>query len=156
MRIVGWFCCLLSFFNKFLAWFAPLADLLIRAWLFKVFFYSGLTKIQNFDSTLALFKNEYHVPYLPSDIAAYLGTGAELIFPALMLAGLFGRLSAFGLFVFNIVAVISYPFLMTQEGAAGLMQHIYWGLLILVIVVHGPGKISLDHLMFRKCDNYKY
>jgi putative oxidoreductase len=49
------------------------------------------------------------------------------------------------LFVFNIVAVISYPDL----GEIGLKDHYYWGLLLLVPLLHGPGKISIDHFIRR-------
>ena len=50
------------------------------------------------------------------------------------------------LFVFNIIAVISYPDL----SEVGLKDHQYWGLLLLVTLFHGPGKLSLDHLIRRK------
>src|SRR3954471_4532739 len=40
---------------------APLLDLAVRFWLARVFFMSGLTKIQSWDSTLSLFENEYAV-----------------------------------------------------------------------------------------------
>ena len=54
-------------------------------------------------------------------------------------------LAALALFVFNIVAVISYPEL---EGA-GLEQHYVWGIMLLVTLLHGPGALSLDHLIAR-------
>jgi putative oxidoreductase len=50
-----------------------------------------------------------------------------------------------GLFVFNIIAVLSYPGL----GDVGLRDHQYWGLFLLVILMHGPGKLSLDHILGR-------
>ena len=75
-----------------------------------------------------------------------LGTGAELIFPVLLVIGLATRFSAGALFIVNIVAVISYPGL----GEIGLKDHIYWGILLLVTLLHGPGKISIDHFIRRK------
>jgi putative oxidoreductase len=125
---------------------APLVDLGVRLFVASVFFKSGLTKIANWDSTLSLFDNEYAVPLLPPGVAAVLGTGIELGIPVLLVLGLGTRLAALVLFVFNIVAVISYPDL----GAAGLKDHQTWGLLILVILFHGPGKLSLDHLIDRR------
>ena len=125
---------------------APLVDLGIRLFVASVFFKSGLTKIANWDSTIALFANEYAVPLLPPEVAALLGTGVELIFPVLLVLGLGGRLSALVLFVFNIVAVISYPDL----GEVGLRDHQTWGLLLLIIVLHGPGKLSLDQWISRR------
>lgn len=125
---------------------APLADLAVRLFVAAVFFQSGLTKIANWDSTLSLFENEYAVPLLPSNVAAFLGTGVELFFPVLLVAGLGTRFAAFVLFVFNIVAVVSYPDL----GAAGLKDHQLWGLLLLVTLLHGPGALSLDRLIGRR------
>lgn len=125
---------------------APVLDLGIRLWLAQVFFMSGLTKIQSWDTTLSLFENEYRVPLLPSEVAAYAGTFTELFFPVLLVLGLGTRFAAGVLFVFNIIAVISYPDL----GEVGLKDHHYWGLLLLIPLLHGPGKISIDHFIRRR------
>ena len=125
---------------------APLADLGLRLWVANVFFKSGLTKIASFDSTVSLFTYEYHVPLLSPEIAAWFGTFTELCFPVLLVLGLGGRLSAGVLFVFNIVAVISYP----ELNPAGVEQHQVWGLMLLVILLHGPGKLSVDHWLWRR------
>jgi len=122
---------------------APVADLLVRLWVAAVFFKSGLTKIQSWDTTVLLFANEYRVPLLSPELAAFLGTGVELIVPVFLAMGLGGRIAAALLFVFNVVAVISYPEL---EGL-GLEQHQLWGLLLLVTLLHGPGALSLDRLL---------
>jgi len=122
---------------------APAVDLAVRLFVASVFFKSGLTKIASWSSTLSLFENEYAVPLLPPEAAAWLGTGVELFFPALLVLGLGSRFAAAVLFVFNIVAVISYPDL----GAVGVKDHQTWGLLLLVTLLHGPGKLSLDHLL---------
>lgn len=128
---------------------APVLDLGIRLLVAGVFFQSGLVKIQSWDTTLALFENEYAVPLLPPELAAYLGTGAELVLPVFLVLGLGGRLTAAALFVFNIIAVISYPDL----GEVGLKDHQYWGLLLLVTLLHGPGKLSVDHFLRRRFFN---
>jgi putative oxidoreductase len=119
---------------------SPVGDLLLRCWVAYAFWVSGLTKIQNWDSTLYLFNDEYSVPFLSPEIAAYLGAGVELSFPVLLAIGLFARFAALSLFFFNIVAVLSYPDL----GAAGIEQHKVWGIMLLVCFLHGPGKISID------------
>jgi putative oxidoreductase len=130
---------------------SPLPDLVIRLYVAWEFFKSGLTKIQSWDTTLMLFEYEYEVPFLDPAIAAYLGTVAELVLPALVAIGLVTRLSAIGLFAFNVVAVYAYwSFLGSDDGTAGLNQHIYWGLLLLVPIFHGPNKLSLDCLLTRK------
>ena len=74
-----------------LDWLAPLADLVIRIWVANVFWRSGLTKIESFDTTLQLFRYEYSVPLLPPDVAAYLATFTELTFSVLLTIGLAGR-----------------------------------------------------------------
>ena len=125
---------------------APILDLVIRFWVGKVFFMSGLVKIQSWSTTLALFESEYQVPVLPPQLAAYLGTGAELILPVFIVLGLGGRIAAAALFVFNIIAVMSYPDL----SEVGLKDHQYWGLMMLVTLFHGPGKLSIDHFLRRK------
>lgn len=114
-----------------------------------VFLASGLTKIKSWTSTLYLFKEEYQVPLLPSEWAAYLGTTAELILPALLALGLMTRMSALALFIFNIVAVIAYPYLWTIEGAGGFWQHVVWGTMLWAIFLFGPDRLSLDALLSR-------
>jgi putative oxidoreductase len=127
-------------------WLAHGLGLGIRLLLASVFFKAGLTKIASWSTTLALFENEYAVPFLPPEIAAYVGTGVELLFPVLLVLGLGSRVAAAVLFVFNIIAVVSYPDL----SEVGLMDHRYWGLLLLVTLLYGPGKLSLDHLIRRR------
>lgn len=118
-------------------------SLLFRLWVAKVFFMAGLTKIGNWDATLFLFQNEYEVPLLPPDVAAYLGTANELVLPVLLTLGLFTRPAAAALFVFNIIAVASYPALWET----GYQDHVYWGLMLLVPLFYGPGRVSIDHLL---------
>lgn len=119
--------------------------LAIRLYLARVFIASALTKIQDWNITVALFENEYHVPVLSPAAAALLGTAAELGLPLLLLAGFGTRFAALALFVFNLVAVISYPDL----SDAGLKDHMLWGALMLVLAVYGPGKLSADRLLSR-------
>jgi putative oxidoreductase len=127
-------------------WLAPVVDLAVRTVVGAAFFQSGLTKIQSWDTTLALFENEYRVPVFPPEVAAYAGTFTELFFPILLVLGLGGRFAAGVLFVFNIIAVISYADL----SEAGIMQHQYWGLLLLVTLFHGPGRLSIDQFIRRR------
>jgi putative oxidoreductase len=119
---------------------APAFELGLRLLLANVFFKSGLTKIKGWDSTLYLFSDVYHVPMLPPDVAAYMATGAELGLSVLLVFGLFGRFAAAGLFILNAVAVISYPDL----SEAGRNQHLYWGLLLTVLLVMSRSKWSAD------------
>ena len=125
---------------------SPLSILGLRLWVAWVFFKSGLTKINSWDSTLYLFEYEYAVPLLSPEIAAYMGTAAELSLPILLAFGLAGRFGAIALFIFNITAVLSYPDL----NAAGIRDHQVWGLMLLVPLLHGPGKLSIDYLLCKK------
>ncbi len=120
---------------------APLLDMSLRLMLANVFFKSGLTKIQNWDSTLYLFNEEYRVPLLPPEIAAYLATVAELGLPVLLAIGLLGRFSAAGLFILNGVAVFSYYHELSD---AGLNQHLYWGLMLGVLLTNSCYAWSVD------------
>jgi putative oxidoreductase len=131
---------------RLLDFLSPIADLILRLWVANIFWKSGINKYQSMDTTKMLFEHEYKVPYLEPEMAAYIATGAELIFPALLAIGLAGRFSAGALFVFNIVAVISYPSL----NVAGQMDHLLWGILLLIPFLHGPGKISIDHFFRRR------
>ena len=124
----------------------PLFALALRFYVGRVFFASGLIKLSNWDSTLALFANEYHVPVLSPHLAAILGTAAEVGLPVFLVLGLGTRVAAVALFVFNIVAATSYPDL----SPAGLKDHILWGALMMVIFVYGPGKIALDGWLTRR------
>ena len=83
--------------------------LVLRLWLGWVFISAGLTKFNHWDSTLFLFEYEYQVPLIPWQLAAYVGTAAEVILPMFVVIGLITRPMALALFGFNIVAVISYP-----------------------------------------------
>jgi putative oxidoreductase len=129
----------------------PVFTLAIRLWVGLQFWKSGLTKIESWDTTLYLFREEYHTPLLPPELAAVLGTAGELAFPVLLWPGLFGRLGAVGLSIVNAMAVVSYAHVLLAEGyEAALAQHVLWGFMLLVIVVYGPGRLSADHLLFRR------
>lgn len=130
-----------------LKWVAPFVDFILRLWVANIFFKSGLTKISSWESTITLFENEYQVPILSPEIAAYLATGTELIIPVLLFFGLGTRVSAVILFVFNIIAVISYPDL----GEVGQAMHTYWGMILLVIIAYGPQLFSLDFWISSRC-----
>ncbi len=128
-------------------WGGGLWALTIRLYVGWQFFKAGLTKIKDWESTLALFRDEYAVPLLPPDLAAVAGTFGELVFPVLLFVGLLSRPAALGLFMVNAMAVISYPALFGFECPAAINDHFYWGALLLAIVAFGPGRFSLDDLL---------
>ncbi|HEX7273260.1 MAG TPA: DoxX family protein [Casimicrobiaceae bacterium] len=126
----------------------PLLLLGFRLYVAQVFFMSGLTKTRDWSSTVALFTDEYHVPLLAPPVAAALGAATELSMPVFLALGLGSRLAAGVLFVFNIIAVLSYYETLTQTG--GVKDHVLWGTMLLVLTIFGPGKIALDTLLERR------
>lgn len=118
----------------------PAAQLAARLYVAQVFFSSGLTKLRDWEITVALFTDEYHVPWLSPEAAAWAGTGGELVLPVLLLLGLAGRCSAMGLFAVNLVAVIS----LSDIAPVALQQHQFWGSLLAALVLWGPGRWSAD------------
>ena len=118
----------------------PAAALAARLYVGQAFFLSGLTKIRDWDTTVALFTDEYKVPLLPPALAALMGTAGELVLPVLLVLGLGGRFAALGLSVVNAVAVVS----LSEIAPAALQQHVFWGALLAGVAIYGPGPWSLE------------
>ncbi len=119
--------------------------LFTRLWVSWQFLKSGWLKVSDWDSTLELFRSEYQVPLLSPALAAVVGASGELIFPTLLVLGLFTRVGALGLFAVNLMAVVSYWHVLGQEGfEAALGQHVLWGFMALILCVFGAGWFSLD------------
>ncbi len=121
----------------------PLAQLAARLYVGQAFFLSGLSKLRSWDTTLALFADEYQVPLLPPPVAAFAGTAGELVLPVLLVLGLAGRFAAAGLSFVNVVAVIS----LAEIAAPALQQHQFWGSLLIGLLLWGPGRWSLDRIV---------
>jgi putative oxidoreductase len=118
----------------------PAGQLIARVYVALVFFRSGLTKLRDFETTVALFTDEYHVPLLDPMVAAVAGTAGELVLPVLLVLGLAGRFAAAGLSVVNLVAVIS----LAEITEPALQGHVFWGSLLAALLLWGPGRWSLD------------
>lgn len=108
-----------------------------------VFFQSGLTKIEGFgikDSTFFLFEHVYALPLIPPAWAAVMATAGELLLPPLLVLGLLTRLSALGLLGMTLVIqIFVFP--------AAWVTHGLWAACLLVLIAHGPGRLSLDRLL---------
>jgi putative oxidoreductase len=125
-----------------------LAARLYVSWQFLV---SGWLKVTTWDTTLELFRSEYHVPLLPPYLAAVVGAFGELFFPILLVLGLFTRVGALGLFAVNAMALISYWHVLGGEGfEAARGQHYLWGFMLLVIATCGAGLFSVDTLLEKR------
>ena len=109
-----------------------------------VFWRSGQTKVSGFsirEETFYLFREEYKVPLLPPDLAAYLSTVGEHVFPILLFLGLASRLSALGLLAMTMVIQLFVV-------PGGWPEHTLWLSLLALIIARGPGAISIDHLIW--------
>ncbi|MGH8855458.1 MAG: DoxX family protein [Telluria sp.] len=109
-----------------------------------IFYLSGRTKVDGFltvnDAAYALFRDEYKVPLIPPESAAHMATYAEHLFPLLLVLGLFTRLSALALLGMTVVIqIFVYP--------DAWPTHLSWAGLLLYLVAHGAGKVSLDRLI---------
>ena len=125
----------------------PDALLLLGARFFPaaVFCQSGRTKVDGWqlnESALYLFQEEYRLPLLNPLLAAHAAAIAEHLFPLLLVFGLATRLSAFALLGMTLVIqCFVYPDAWPTHGT--------WAVPLLLLVVRGPGRISLDHLLFQ-------
>ena len=122
--------------------------LFIRVYVAWVFLKSGMHKIGDWETTLVLFEYEYQVPLLNFELAAYLATFGELVFPVFLIAGLGTRFSAIALSFVNIMAVVSYY--ATLAKGAGLVWHYLWGSMLLTSIIYGGGLFSIDHWLKSK------
>ncbi|WP_262691479.1 DoxX family protein [Kordiimonas aestuarii] len=120
----------------------------LRSWVAHIFYASSRTKVaggflEPSDSAHTLFEYEYALPLLPADVALTLAIYAETFLPILLILGLASRLGALGLFGMTLVIqLFVYP--------GHFSEHATWLAALLPIVMMGGGKISLDHLLFRK------
>ena len=132
--------------SGWLEYLRPVADLIARLYIARVFFLSGLSKIQDWETTLYLFSEEYHVPLLSPKLAAIGGTAGELTFSVLLALGIFTPLSASALFILNIVAFVSYYHALIETPAAW-HDHLEWGIILALLMTAKSGSISLDRFL---------
>ncbi len=137
-----------------------LIALLARFSIAAVFWNSGQTKVSGFalnivtgefalgwpqlsDSALALFQDEYKLPFIAPTIAAPMAALAEHMFPLLLLFGIGTRLSALGLLGMTfVIQVFVYPGAYATHGT--------WAALHLYLMSRGPGVISFDQWIAHK------
>src|SRR5262245_34143994 len=119
-----------------------LVQLVTRVAVAHVFWASAQSKLASWPVTIQLFAMEYRLPLLPPQIAATLGTAAELTGSILILLGLFTRIGA--LILIAVVAMIQifvYP--------ENWPDHLLWTSGLLLLLARGAGMISLDHIAKR-------
>lgn len=121
-----------------------LIALIARSAVAAIFFLSGRTKVDGLltlkETTFVLFADEYRVPLLSSEIAAYLATYAEHLLPALLALGFATRYAALGLLGMTaVIQVFVYP--------GAWPTHLTWAALLLYLVARGGGDWSLDRVV---------
>lgn len=118
-------------------------QLLFRLAIAGVFLRAGLTKISSWESTVALFADEYKLPVLAPAIGAGLAASLEVGCSVLILIGLGTRLAALPLIgMIMTIQLFVYP--------EAWSEHLVWGSILLFLVTRGGGAISLDHLVARR------
>jgi putative oxidoreductase len=119
-----------------------LIAIIARVGIATTFFRSGLLKLDGWSNgnTLALFTDEYKLPVIPPEIAAYMATACELSMPVLILAGFFTRFAALVLLGMTLVIeIFVYPNAFDTHGV--------WAATLLYIMKYGPGTLSVDHFV---------
>ncbi|MFS8037543.1 DoxX family protein [Xanthobacter sp. AM11] len=110
-----------------------------------VFWQSGQTKVDGWqvtDGAVALFREEYQLPLLDPWIAAHLAAFAEHFFPVLLVLGLATRVSAAALLAMTaVIEIFVYPDAWPTHGV--------WATCFLLLVLRGPGALSIDALIDR-------
>lgn len=123
----------------------------LRLWIGKIFYDSGRTKaeggigegylqINDFQGTL--FEEEYGIDFVDPEFMAQMALYGETFLPLMLFAGLGARVGALGLLGMTIfIQVFVYP--------AHFYEHATWAAALLVVMIFGAGRISLDQI-FRK------
>lgn len=125
-----------------------------------VFWKSGQTKIEGLaidivtgeftlgiprlsENAVALFQDEYKLPLLSPQLGAAMAALGEHILPVFILLGLATRLSALGLLGMTaVIQMFVYPDAYATHGT--------WAAVLLYLMAHGPGKLSIDALIAGK------
>ena len=108
-----------------------------------VFWNSAMTKLASWETAVALFTDEYRVPIVPPEVAAYMAVSVELSMPVLLVLGLATRPAAAVLLGMTmVIEVFVYP--------QAWPTHIQWAAMLLVLLARGPGKLSIDWLIRRR------
>ena len=117
-----------------------LQQLLFRLAVGSAFLKAGLTKIASWETTVALFRDEYKVPVVPPEMAAALGTTFELGCSTLLIFGLASRLATLPLLgMLTVIQLFVYP--------NAWAEHLTWGSILIAILTRGAGVASLDRLV---------
>jgi len=108
-----------------------------------VFWNSAMTKLANWETAIELFREDYKVPLIPPELAAYLAVSIEVTAPILLMLGLATRPVALVLLgMTTVIEVFVYPL--------AWPTHIQWAAMLLLLLCRGAGNWSLDHLIYKR------
>jgi putative oxidoreductase len=112
-----------------------------------IFWLAGRTKVTGWlevtENAVDLFQTEYQLPLIDPTIAAHLATYGEHLLPIMLVLGLGTRFAAFGMLAMTaVIQIFVYP--------DAWPTHLAWAALLLVLVRHGAGRLSLDALVVHK------
>jgi putative oxidoreductase len=107
-----------------------------------IFWSSAQVKLINWERTIALFADEYQVPILPPELAANMALAIEIACPILLVLGLLTR---FAVVVLLAMTAVIQTFVYSEAWPT----HLQWTAMMLVLLCRGPGKWSLDHVVWR-------
>lgn len=144
----------------------PLALRLIMAW---EFWEAGLAKLHGENWFAGIpwtdWQKGFPFPFeqIPINLNWFLATWAELIFATLLLLGLFTRFAAISLIIVTMVATaaVHWPaewsslselwngYVITAKGEGNFKLPLLFTIMLLPLVFHGAGKISIDHLLIK-------
>ena len=144
----------------------PLALRLIMCW---EFWESGVMKYQGknwfADIPWADWQQGFPWPFtqLSVELNWLLATWGELLFAVMILLGLFTRFAAISLIIITVVATaaVHWPndwsslselwngYMITSKGAGNFKLPLLFVVLLLPLLFHGGGKLSLDHVLLK-------
>ena len=115
-------------------------QLLFRLAVAGVFFRTGLQKARGWETTVALFSDEYKLPGFSPEIAAAMATCFELGCSSLLILGLATRLATLPLLgMIMTIQLFVYP--------QAWPEHLVWSSILVFLLTRGPGAISLDRMI---------
>jgi putative oxidoreductase len=118
-------------------------QLAMRLGLAAVFFRSGLLKLDSWQFTVLLFRDEYSLPLIDPALAARLATALELGVPPLLALGLATRLATLPLLAMvAVIQVLVYP--------NAWSEHLLWASILLLLLTRGAGTLSLDYVIAKR------
>lgn len=124
----------------------PIGDLIARIWVAQIFLLDAWFKLQNWPSTIRLFNNHY---IISSEFSAGLALAAEIILPILLIIGFGGRIMILLFFLFNLISMYTYNFIWTPDGLSNYNQQMAWAMVLMLLMLHGPGLFSVDHWLHK-------